>query len=57
MRIKSDRMTQHAKAEMEAYIIKINGGLRLAFRSIDESSKSYKDMNALVAQEGLRPES
>jgi hypothetical protein len=50
-------MTQHAKAEMEACIIKINGGLRLAFRSIDESSKSYKDMNALVAQEGLRPES
>ena len=55
MRIKSDKMSQHAKAKMEAYIIKINGGVRLAFRSIDESSKSYKDINALVAQESLRP--
>ena len=57
MRIKSDRINQYAKAETEAYIVKSNGGLRLAFRSIDESRKSYKDMNALVAKESLRRES
>ena len=57
MLIKSVKISQHAKAKMEAYIIKINGGLRLAFRSIDEISKSYKDMNAPAAQEKLRPES
>ena len=50
-------MNKHPKAQMEAYLIKINGGLRLAFRSIDESSKSYKDMNAQVAKESVRPES
>ena len=50
-------MNKHPKAQMEAYLIKINGGLRLAFMSIDESSKSYKDMNAPAAQETLRPES
>ena len=55
MRIKSDKMSQHVKAKMEVYSVTINGVVRLAFRPINESSKSYMNMDASAGQESLRP--